>query len=767
MLALAHYRCGRQGDALDALRRSRTLLAEELGVDPGSRLQALELAILAQDPALDVQTRPGTRRQPEPSPRRSVEACPYKGLARYEVEDADSFRGRDDLVRTLLSALVAQPLIVVSGSSGAGKSSVVRAGLLPALGAGAVPGSERWRPLVVVPGPRAVDSLATVGEEAESSPVALVCDQLEQLWSPETSPGERVAFLDTVLGLLAEDVAARAVLVVRGDHLGRLAEHADLAHRMLGGLVMVPPMTEVELRQVVADPAEAAGLVVEPDLCDVAVRDVLGRSGALPLLSTALTQTWLHRRDGALTLAGYLATGGVTGAVGRSAELVFGSLSEQERDQARRILVRLAEQDEEGTVRSRRLPVAELRNENDPELTERVVERFASHRLLSRDGGHLEVAHESLLTAWPRLSTWLDEDAVGRAVRRHLAPAALEWAEHGRPVDELYRGARLQAAAQWVAAPGAGPSELEREYVGEGLAQAEAELTAARDRAATEAAGRRRTRRFAIMLAAALVVALAATGIAWYFQDRADERTAAAREAGVVSDANRLAALSTSARSLDLSLLLAAAAVRTEDTPATRDSLLTALIEHRRATAVHQLALHGVQEMALSGDGRTVMAVVGGGEPQVLAWRPGSAGKPVVLGEWWPESIAVSEDGQTLSEPAASTAGTASSPTRPRVTSCGRSMRPSWAATPSEPGSARRTSCWSWRRATGGQATGTRASSSWPTPRPGPRGGSGLSATPPTTRPSSLPRSAPTGTAWWSTALTEEPPGGETSPTGV
>lgn len=648
MLALAQYRCGRQGEALDALRRTRAVLAEELGVDPGVRLRELERRILAQDPALDLDPRPRSA-QPPALTESSVEACPYKGLARYEMEDADSFRGREHLVRTLVTALVDHRLIVVSGSSGAGKSSVVRAGLLPALGAGAVPGSERWRPLIVVPGPRAVDSLAAVSGVEESEPTVLVCDQLEQLWSPDTLPGERVAFLDTVLGLLEDDVVTRVVLVVRGDHLGRLAEHADLAQRMLGGLVMVPPMTEVELRQVVAEPAQAAGLTVEPDLSDVAVRDVLGRSGALPLLSTALAQTWLHRRDGVLTLAGYLASGGVTGAVGRSAELVYDSLTDEERHQARRILVRLAEQDEEGTVRARQLPVAELATGTDPELTERVVERFVASRLLSRDGGHLEVAHEALLTAWPRLSTWLEEDAVGRAVRRHLAPAALEWAAHGRPADELYRGARLQAAAQWVETPGSAPTELERVYVDAGLAQAEAELTAARDRAAAEAAGRRRTRRFATMLAGALVLALVAVGIAVLFQRRADDQAAAARTASTVADANRLAALSSSARSLDVSLLLAAAAVQTADTPATRDSLLNALVGHRRATGVHALSADGVDETALSADGRTMAIAIGRGSPRVLAWQPGSSASPhPIATSWTVEDLAVSPHGDIV-----------------------------------------------------------------------------------------------------------------------
>jgi WD40 repeat protein len=568
------------------------------------------------------------------------------------MEDADTFHGRERLVNTLVSALVDHAIVVVSGSSGAGKSSVVRAGLIPAIGAGAIPGSDAWAPLVVVPGARATDALASLtAEDAPEAPVLLVCDQLEQLWSSETEPAERTAFLDAVIGLVQDDVVARCVLSIRGDHLGRLGEQPGLAERMLGGLVMVPNMTELELRQVVQGPAEGVGLTVEPELTDAAVQDVLGRSGALPLLSVALAQTWVRRRDGVLTLAAYLTSGGVTGAVGRSAEQVFASWSDEERERARRILVRLAEQDQDGTVRTRRVPVAELGPmEGDDALTTGVVDSLVSARLVARDGQHLEVAHEALLTAWPRLSGWLADDVAGRTVRAHLAPAALEWDRHGRPDDELYRGTRLDAAAQWIAAQGSGATDLERVFVEAGLAAARAELTAAEQRAATEAAARRRTRRFAGLLAGALVLALVATGIALLFQQRADDRAAEAREASTVADANRLAALSSTARSLDLSLLLAAAAVDTAETPATLDSLLGSLVEHRRATGVHQLSAEGVEETALSADGRSMATFIDGGSPRVVAWRPGSAQPPslVVQDAWGPEHIAISPDGGTI-----------------------------------------------------------------------------------------------------------------------
>jgi hypothetical protein len=218
-----------------------------------------------------------------------------------------------------------------------------------------------------------------------------------------------------------------------------------------------------------------------------------------------------------------------------------------------------------------------------------VVEAFVNRRLLAVDADRLEVAHEALLTGWPRLARWLEDDAVGRTVRRHLAPAALEWEHGGRPADELYRGARLSAALDWAAGADADATALERQYLDASKAQADAELRAAQERAEREAeraereaASRRRTRRLAAGLAVVLVLALLAAGLAVRYQRDADARAADADAATTVADANRLAALSTTVGPLDLSLLLAAQAVRLAKTPETQDGLLAAL---RRAPA--------------------------------------------------------------------------------------------------------------------------------------------------------------------------------------
>jgi DNA-binding SARP family transcriptional activator len=248
MLAVALYRSGRQGDALAAVARARTVLADELGADPGPGLRAVEAGVLAQDPALDAPLAPAATG----SPRHDVPTCPYKGLATYEPADAELFHGRSRVVAQLVGRLVDTPLLVVSGSSGAGKSSVVRAGVVPAIGAGALPGSGSWMPVIVTPGRHPVDVLASLtGESPPTSPVFLVVDQFEELWAPGVDPGERAAFLDAILGLLDDGIVVRCVAVVRGDHVGRLAEHAAFIERLGAAIVLVPALTDPELREVV------------------------------------------------------------------------------------------------------------------------------------------------------------------------------------------------------------------------------------------------------------------------------------------------------------------------------------------------------------------------------------------------------------------------------------------------------------------------------------------------------------------------------------
>jgi DNA-binding SARP family transcriptional activator len=619
LLVLALYRCGRQGDALAAVARARGVLAEQLGADPGPRLRAAEAAVLAQDPALDLA-------MPTPSlrPPPGVSVCPYKGLASYQASDVALFHGRSRLVSRLVARLVDAPLLVVSGASGAGKSSVIRAGLVPALAQGAVPGSEAWQSLVVTPGRAPVDALAGLtGDPPPTAPVVLVCDQLEELWSSGIDPVERRTFLDALLGLLDDGIVVRCLVVVRGDHLGRLAEHPAFADRLGSAIVLVPALTEAELREVVREPASAVGLTAEDELLDAVVADVGGRPGALPLLSTALVGTWERRREERLTLAGYLEAGGVAGALTRSAEAAYAALDDDGRATARRLLVRLADIDDSGALVRRPVLLADLDLDGQRGSARRaVVDEFVGRRLLSVDGNRLEVAHEALFTAWPRLARWLEDDAAGRTVRRHLAPAARAWANGGRPDEELYRGARLAAAQDWAAGPDADVTPAEEQFLAASRARSDAELEEARERARREAAARRRTRRLAIGLAAVLVLALVAAGAALRSQHAVEVEA-------VRAEGNRLASQSRTTQELDLAMLLAAQGFRLADTAATRDALRAAVTGHRRALRVVPLS-QVTRSGSLGAGGETFFIIDRAAD--LLGWPVMSESSPQLIG---------------------------------------------------------------------------------------------------------------------------------------
>jgi DNA-binding SARP family transcriptional activator/WD40 repeat protein len=624
-LMLALYRSDRQADALAAARRARACLVEELGVDPGPALARTEQAVLHQSDDLLLRLPDPVEGAPTGSPRPSesaTTACPYRGLAAYEPADAGVFHGRSAAIRALTARLRATRLVVVSGPSGVGKSSAVRAGLVPELLRGGVPHSAGAGVVVVKPGSRPVDELAPLLHEAETAdnppdpdrrPVALVVDQFEQLWTAGTEATERAAFVDALLAMLDDGLLSCAVLVVRGDYLGRLAEHAELAGRAADGLVLVPPMTEPELREVVEEPARAAGLDVDPDLVDTVIRDMHGQAAALPLLSSALVGTWERRRDGMLTLTGYVQAGGVTGALASTAEAALAALNATEQALARRVFVRLAAsggEDDAPTLVRRRVPLAELGLE-DPDGARRraVIEAFVSRRLLTIDAGHLEVTHEALLTGWPRLAGWLADDALGRAVRTHLAPEAADWAAAGQPGDRLYRGARLDSALDWLARPDADPTPVEREFLRASAERAESELAEARAQALRERAGRRRTRRLAAVLAVVTIVALVGGLVAV-------QRKRAADASALRADADRLAAASSTVAAPDLSLLLAAQAYRTQPTPQAEAALLSAAVEHRKIVGVYRAA--GIaQRLAVSPDGRILYAHT---DTQVVAW---------------------------------------------------------------------------------------------------------------------------------------------------
>ncbi|GGX14248.1 nSTAND1 domain-containing NTPase [Streptomyces lomondensis] len=373
---------------------------------------------------------------------------PYRGLTRFEPGDAELFFGRDRLVERLAELNRKHRFTAVFGPSGSGKSSLLRAGLIPRL---RTPGEDDEAPpaavRILTPG---ADPLRTHAERLEPVPGTdadtwLIVDQFEELYTLGADPADRDAFIDRLVAATEADSRLRVVIAVRADFLGRCAEHPGLTAALQDATLLAGPMSRAELREAIVRPAAADGLIVERALTERLLDEVEGAPGGLPLMSHALLETWRHRSGRALTEAAYEAAGGLHGAVVRTAEQVYEELTEPQAELARRILLRLVAPGD-GTADTRRpTDHAEL-DFGNPADTRVVLERLARARLITFDDGTADLAHEALITAWPRLRAWIDAERDRLRVHRALSEAARTWQALGQENAALYAGSRLSAA---------------------------------------------------------------------------------------------------------------------------------------------------------------------------------------------------------------------------------------------------------------------------------------------------------------------------------
>ncbi|MGH3866897.1 MAG: caspase, EACC1-associated type [Pseudonocardiaceae bacterium] len=551
--------------------------------------------------------------QPTPLPEGNSagDLCPYPGLAAFGPAQAQWFFGRENLCAELLRQLgrgMDQPgPVVVVGPSGSGKSSLLRAGLLPALAHGVLPvvGSRSWPRLVLTPTGDPLGELATKlaeitggcpplphnvadaphwfitaarallreragGADAGRARLVVVVDQLEELFTVCAQEPARQTFLATLCAAATGNADGEppvlVVLGMRADFYGRLAAYPALRPALQDAQLIVGPMSPTELGAAITKPAELVGLTLQPGLPELLLRDLgvteeaeseVGghAAGALPLLAHALRATWDQRSDHTLTVAGYQATGGIQGAVATTAEGVHHCLDEAGRDTLRRLMLRLVQVGDGTEDTRRRVPRTGLiQGLADPEGAARVLDALTGARLVIVDAqarraavdddrtpvaeDTVEIIHEALLRAWPRLRAWIDTDRAGNLTHQQLEDAAAEWDRDRRDTAGLYRGNRLDTAHTWADTNG---------HVRDLSPTARDFLTASSRQQRRVA----RLRRTALVLVSVLTLAAAGAAIV------AVQLRASTQAARATADANQLTAIVSEAgrlRSTDVSL---------------------------------------------------------------------------------------------------------------------------------------------------------------------------------------------------------------------
>ncbi|WP_214633080.1 NACHT and WD repeat domain-containing protein [Antrihabitans cavernicola] len=418
--------------------------------------------------------------------------CPYLGLAAYGPDQADWFFGRTRATQSLVDlakqSSVDGGIALLIGASGAGKSSLLAAGLIPALARAdsSIPGSATWPVVSITPGTTPLATLAAaiptlqidsndvdadavraqVRSWGKQQQVLIVVDQGEELFTACPDDAERDAFL-AVLAAASENHGdgppAVVVVGIRADFYARCLEYPELEDALQRRSLALGPMRIAELRDAIAMPAKAVGLKLERGLEDLIIADLCGigggqrrravyHPGALPLLSHVLAGTWQHRRGNKLTIAGYYAADGVAGSLSATADHVWADLDKPARQAARHILLGLVQigEDSRDSRRTRNRNDLVGHHNDDPEAAERALEALTKSRLVTVDADSVTLAHEVIIDAWPPLRSWIDEDRAGNLLRQRLEKDADDWNTHSRDRDLLYTGTRLVSAKEWA-----------------------------------------------------------------------------------------------------------------------------------------------------------------------------------------------------------------------------------------------------------------------------------------------------------------------------
>jgi WD40 repeat protein/energy-coupling factor transporter ATP-binding protein EcfA2 len=488
---------------------------------------------------------------------------PYKGLDFFDEQDADLFFGREALTAVFLKHLQNHNFLAVIGASGSGKSSLVRAGLLPVLKGkkpldanGRLPAqSTQWLYRTMTPTDDPLHALAAVVKMAGSTPqqnqqlvqemqaqltamrnlvethnakhllpmlaqlenslsntqgrgetavslatalaednktlanqiepllllhnsprLLLYVDQFEELFTQCKDEAARRAFVDNLLTAV-NSTPLTVIITLRADFYAHCAQHEGLRQIISQQQQFIGAMSMDELRQTIVKPAEQLNWRFDEGLVDLILDDIAGEPGALPLLSHALLETWQQRKYATMTYSGYVSSGGIRGAIAKTADSLLHSLTPEQQTIARHIFLQLTELGEETQDTRRRAPLAELlRHADDADQVQDVLEKLVSARLIITSEETAEVAHEALIREWPTLRQWLDESREGLLVQRALTKAAQTWQQMNKDNGLLYRGIRLAQSQEWAATNPQDVGKIEQLFLETSQAVIDAEI---------------------------------------------------------------------------------------------------------------------------------------------------------------------------------------------------------------------------------------------------------------------------------------------------
>ncbi len=458
---------GQRSTALAQYEVCQRILADELGVEPSANTIALYNHILDERLTSDL-SRPLLARNLSPTPGEP----PYKGLQYFDPNDADRFFGRELLIGMLVSHLremlvttgdaAALRFLAVVGASGSGKSSLLRAGMVPTIcasqslehGGTSPQRNPEWEAHIFTPTSHPLGVMNSLTFSTNVVHHLLVVDQFEELFTLCHSEVERRDFLDRLLNAADPNGNKVVVIALRADFYAHCAGYPQLRNALSARQVYIGAMDVIELQRAIEGPANRAGWMLEPGLVDLILRDAGEEPGVLPLLSHALLETWYQREGRLLTLKGYLATGGVGGAIAKTAETFYTSLPASQKRLARNIFLRLTDLGDQTQETRRRAALEELFTDlNEAPQVNQLLTQLADARLVTLASGTVEVAHEALIREWPTLRGWLAEDQAGMRLRHHISLAAQTWQDLDRDPAELYRGNRLTQVLDWAAQP--------------------------------------------------------------------------------------------------------------------------------------------------------------------------------------------------------------------------------------------------------------------------------------------------------------------------